>query len=224
MTRSGGPVAGVLLAGGLARRMGGGDKPLKTLGGRPILDLVVERAQPQVDTLILNANGDPARFSGYGLEVVSDVIEGFAGPLAGVLSGMEWVRDHMPDSRWLVSFATDAPFFPDDMVAQLIAAVEANDADMACASSHERTHPVFALWPVALAEGLRAAMVDEDMRKIDRWTARYTISHVDFADISPEDGGAGMDPFFNINRPDDLAGAQRWLDTGAGVTEGRAQS
>lgn len=191
---------GVLLAGGLARRMGGGDKPLRTLGGKPILDHVVARARPQVAELLLNVNGDPARFAAYGLPTAVDVIDGHAGPLAGVLTGMEWARKAHPEAKWLASFATDAPFFPETLVRHLRSAVD-DGAEIACAQSADRTHPVFALWPVALADDLRAAMTQEDMRKIDAWTARYRIVHVDFS-TEP------FDPFFNINKPENLAEAE----------------
>jgi len=197
-------VVGVLLAGGLSRRMGGGDKNQLSLGNRPILDHVIDRVGPQVSTLILNANGDPVRFAGYGLPVVADVIDGYAGPLAGVLTGMEWAAEHAPDIRWLASFPTDAPFLPRDLVVKLKTAMEAEDADMACAVSHGRTHPPIALWPVSLRDELRQAMIDEDMRKIDRWTARYNIVHVTFDD--PD-----MDPFFNINRSENLEDAERYF-------------
>jgi molybdopterin-guanine dinucleotide biosynthesis protein A len=209
MTASG--VVGVLLAGGLARRMGGGDKPLRTLGGKPILDRVVARTRPQVTDLLLNVNGDPARFAGYGLPMAGDVIDGHAGPLAGILTGMEWARAEHPDAEWIASFATDAPFLPGDLVAKLRAAAEGEGAQIACAMSGGRTHPVFALWPVALAGDLRAAMIDEDMRKIDAWTERYRIVHVEF----PTDP---VDPFFNINKPDNLAEAER-LMAGEGAAE-----
>lgn len=192
---------GVLLAGGLARRMGGGDKPLRTLGGKPILDHVVARARPQVQDLLLNVNGDPARFAAYGLPTAVDVIDGHAGPLAGILTGMEWARKTHPGATWLASFATDAPFFPETLVRRLHQAVVDGEAEMACAQSGDRTHPVFALWPVSLADDLRAAMTQEDMRKIDAWTARYRIVHVDF----PTDP---FDPFFNINKPENLAEAE----------------
>ncbi len=198
------PVAGVLLAGGMARRMGGGDKCLRELAGRPLLEWVAERAKSQVGALVLNANGDPARFSAFGLPVVSDVIEGYAGPLAGILSAMEWVRTHAPDCRWLASFATDAPFFPDDLVSSLLAAVKEDKADMACARSNGRMHPVFALWPVALAEDLRHAMVEEEIRKVDVWTGRYRLAVADFP-------AEPVDPFFNVNRPEDLKAAENLI-------------
>jgi len=197
-------VVGVLLAGGLSRRMGGGDKNQLGLGQRPILDHVIDRVRPQVDTLILNANGDPERFAGYDLPVVADVVDGYAGPLAGILTGMEWAATHVPDAQWLASFPTDAPFLPRDLVAKLVAATVAEGADMACAMSQDRTHPPIAIWPVALRAELRRAMVDEEMRKIDRWTGRYKIVHVPFDD--PD-----MDPFFNINRAENLEDAERYL-------------
>jgi len=199
-------VTGVLLAGGLARRMGGGDKPLRILGGRPLLDHVIERARPQVTDLLLNVNGDPSRFSGYGLPVVTDVIEGHAGPLAGILTGLEWMKAERPDCRWLASFATDAPFFPTDMVDVLMTAAVEGSADIACARSDDRAHPVFAMWSASLLDDLRHALVEEDIRKIDKWTARHTLVHVDFAEDA-----MGLDPFFNINRPEDLAEAEAIL-------------
>jgi molybdopterin-guanine dinucleotide biosynthesis protein A len=200
------PIAGVLLAGGLAQRMGGGDKCLQPLGGRPILDRVTERVRSQVHPLLLNANGDPARFSAYGLPVMTDVIEGFAGPLAGVLTGLEWLAEIAPHVRWLASFPTDAPFLPLDLVASLRAAVAAGGADIAYAASDGRAHPVFGLWPVRLKEPLRRALVQEGVRKIDAWSARYRVAVVDFA-------AEPIDPFFNANRPEDLERAEAFLAT-----------
>jgi len=197
-------IVGVLLAGGLARRFGGGDKCLIELAGRPLLDHVIARAGPQVDRLLLNANGAPDRFQDYGLDVVADVVEGYAGPLAGVLTALEWARDNMPGAVWVVSFPTDAPLLPTDLVARMVAAVKEQGADMACASSNGRSHPVFGLWPVTLAEDLRHALVDEDIRKIDRFTARYKIVQVDFP-VAP------FDPFLNINAPDDLVRAAKLM-------------
>ena len=197
-------IAGVILAGGLSRRMGGGDKCLRPIGGRPILAHIVERVRPQVAALVLNANGDPARFAPFGLPVAGDVVEGFAGPLAGVLTGMEWVLRNAPQCRWLASFASDAPFLPRDLVARLLAAVEAEQADLACAASGGQAHPVFGLWRVDLAAALRHALVEERIFKVDRWTARYRLVQVDFP-IVP------VDPFFNTNSPEDLAEAERLL-------------
>jgi molybdenum cofactor guanylyltransferase len=194
---------GVLLAGGLSRRMGGGDKTLRPLGGKPMLAHIIERAKPQVSTLIINANGDPARFAAFGLPVAADVIEGFAGPLAGVLTGMEWAAQNRPDAPWLATFATDAPFFPRDLASRLHEAVAREKADMACARSDGQEHPVFGLWPVRLRGDLRRAMA-EGVRKVDLWTARYKLAVAEFS-------AEPFDPFFNANRPEDLAEAERLL-------------
>lgn len=200
----GGNVAGVLLAGGLSRRMGGGDKCLRRLGGRPILARIAERLAPQVACMVINANGDPARFAAFGLPVAADVVDGFAGPLAGVLTGLDWARTQAPACRWIATVATDTPFMPTDLVARLADAVRAGGADLACATSGGRAHPVFGLWPVGLADDLRRAVVAEDMRKVDAWTARYVLARADF----PADP---LDPFFNVNRPDDMAAAEALL-------------
>lgn len=201
-------IAGVILAGGQSRRMGGGDKCLRDLGGRPILAHIVERAGPQVEALVLNANGDPVRFADFGLPVAADVIEGFAGPLAGVLTGLDWAAAHAPDCTHVASFASDAPFFPKDLVARLAEAVAREGADLACAASQGRAHPVFGLWPLALREDLRRAMIEEDLRKVDAWTARHRLVEVAFAPV--ETAGGPLDPFFNTNRPEDLAEAERF--------------
>lgn len=203
-------VLGLLLAGGQARRMGGGDKCLRLLGGRPILAHVVERTRPQVEALLLNANGDPARFAAFGLPVAADTVPGFAGPLAGVLAGLEWAAAHRPGTRWVASIATDTPFFPPDLVRRLREAAEREGAALACAASGGRAHPVFGLWPVALAGELRRALAEEGLRKIDAWTARYPLAAVEFP-------VAGVDPFFNTNRPEDLAEAERLLAGGTGA-------
>jgi molybdopterin-guanine dinucleotide biosynthesis protein A len=202
------PTIGLLLAGGLSRRMGGGDKCLRPLGGKPVLAHIVARAKPQVSALVLNANGDPARFASFGLPVAGDVIEGFAGPLAGVLTGLEWAAERRRDAAWVATFATDAPFFPRDLVASLHAAIAREGADMACARSGGQDHPVFGLWPVRLRAELRRAM-EEGVRKVDLWTARYKLAVAEF-DTEP------FDPFFNANRPEDLAEAERLLPRSLG--------
>lgn len=194
-------VAGVILAGGLSRRMGGGDKGLRLLAGRPILDHVIARARPQVGPLILNANGSPDRFAAYGLPVVADGVDGFAGPLAGVLAGLDWAAANAPECSHVASFACDAPFLPSDLIERLSAALAAEGAEMCCAQSDGRAHPVFGLWPVALREELRRAMVEEGIRKVDVWTARYPFARVDFPVIP-------IDPFFNANRPEDIEAAE----------------
>lgn len=195
-------VVGLLLAGGLGRRMGGVDKSLQNLCGRPLLAHALERLGPQVEVMVVNANGDPQRFAAFGLPVVADGVGGFAGPLAGILAGLEWARDHAPGCPWVVSIPTDAPFVPRDLVARLAVAVTEGDAELGCAMSGGRTHPVFGLWPVRLAGDLRRALVEEDIRKIDRWTARYRIAYGEWP-TEP------VDPFFNVNTLDDLAEAAR---------------
>ena len=191
---------GVILAGGLARRMGGGDKGLNEVGGRTILDRVIERLRPQCEELILNANGDPARFKGTGLLVVADTIPDFAGPLAGVLAALDWAAENRPDLAWVASAAADTPFLPRDFVRRLHAAREASGLPLACARSAGRSHPVDALWPVQLREDLRAALVSGE-RKVGRWTARHGMAEAEWADA--------IDPFFNVNAPEDLDEAQR---------------
>jgi molybdopterin-guanine dinucleotide biosynthesis protein A len=195
-------VGGVLLAGGQARRMGGGDKCLLELAGRPMLAHAIERLRPQVSVLALNANGESGRFAGFGLPVMADVVEGFAGPLAGVLTGMDWLRRADPGAGWLVTAATDTPFFPADLVARLVDAAASAGAEVAFAASGGRTHPVFGLWRVSLATALLRALTEEDERKIDRFAGRYRVAEAVFEDRP-------FDPFFNVNRPDDLAEAAR---------------
>jgi molybdopterin-guanine dinucleotide biosynthesis protein A len=198
------PTLGVLLAGGLARRMGGGDKPMRAIGGRTLLDRAIDRLAPQCDGLILNANGDPARFAAAGLPVVADTVEGFAGPLAGILAALEWTKANRPDIEWVVSIPTDSPFLPADLVGRLHQARIAAATPLACARSGDQTHPVVGLWPVTLAGALRHALVVEDIRKIDRWTALHGIAEA----VWPLDP---HDPFFNANRPEDLEEAEAIL-------------
>lgn len=201
------PVAGAILAGGLARRMGGGDKTLRTVGGRTILARVVERLRPQCGTLILNANGDPGRFAGYGLAVVPDSVPGFAGPLAGVLAALDHVAEHHPDVRDVASAAADTPFLPRDLVRRLLEGRTAAGAVLACAASRGRTHPVVGLWPVALREDLRCALTAEDERGTGRFAARYPLALVEWP-------GEPIDPFFNANGPADLAAADAMCGSG----------
>ena len=189
--------AGLLLAGGQSRRMGGGDKALMRLGGETLLARIISRVRPQVGPLVLNANGDLARFAAFGLPIAPDLVEGFAGPLAGVLTGLEWARKNAPGCTHVASFACDAPFVPRDLVARLAAAMTRDGADMACATSGGREHPVFALWPARLADDLRRAVVEEGVRKVDAWTARYKLARADF-------GTDPVDPFFNVNTPEDV--------------------
>ncbi|NRA99901.1 MAG: molybdenum cofactor guanylyltransferase MobA [Rhodobacteraceae bacterium] len=189
---------GVILAGGLARRMGGGDKSLRVLNGRPILSQVIDRFSPQVADLALNANGDPARFAEFDLPVLPDSLPDHPGPLAGVLAGLDWAAEQGADH--IVTVAADTPFFPEDLVPQLLLAAETAGAPLALAESGGWRHPTFGLWPVALRDDLRAALIG-GVRKIVQWTDSHGAASGSFPDTP-------FDPFFNVNTPEDLAEAE----------------
>lgn len=192
-----GVIAGVILAGGRATRMGGGDKALLPLGGRPLLAHVVARLGPQVDRLALNANGDPARFAGFGLPVVADSVPGHPGPLAGVLAGLDWAAAEGAEA--IVTAAADTPFFPADLVSRLQAA---GAAPLAVATTPpDDPHPTFGLWPVSLRDDLRRALAD-GARKVVAWMEARGCARARFDDA---------EAFFNVNTPDDLARAERML-------------
>jgi molybdenum cofactor guanylyltransferase len=194
----------LVLAGGRATRMGGGDKALRPFGRTTLLDHVLARMAGQGSAMVLNANGDPARMARFGMPVLPDTVPDHPGPLAGVLAGMEWVLAHAPGIADLVTVPTDSPFLPTDLVARLIEGRDAAGAEMACATSAGQVHPVAGLWPVRLAPLLRRALVEERLYRLDRWTARFALAHVAF----PTDP---VDPFLNVNTPDDLAAAEAWL-------------
>jgi molybdenum cofactor guanylyltransferase len=196
------PTVGLVLAGGLARRMGGGDKALIKVGGVAILDRVLERLRGACDPIIINANGDPARFARYGLQVVADSIPDFAGPLAGILAGLDWAAAHAPGTEWLASVPGDCPFLPHDLVARLHAERATQSTPLACARSGEWRHPVVGLWRVDLRDDLRHALAAEGLRKIEIWTARHGIAIAAWPDQP-------FDPFFNVNTPDDATTANR---------------
>ncbi len=197
-------VVAVVLAGGLSRRMGGGDKGLLELDGRPILDHVIDRLVPQVRMVVINANGDAERFARWNRPVAGDVLPDNPGPLVGVLTGMDWTVANLPGVRWIVTAPTDAPFLPCDLVERFLDAAKAENADMACAVSDGQRHPVCGLWPVSLRMDLRRALVEDGVRKVDKWTGRHKVADVDFS-IDP------IDPFFNANEPADLDEAHRLL-------------
>jgi len=196
------PTLGLILAGGLARRMGGGDKPRTSIGGVTILSRVLDRMRPQCPRLILNANGNPARFADTGLPVIADDVPDFAGPLAGILAGLDWAAANAPDVEYVASVPGDCPFLPRDLVQRLHEAREKQGMPLACARSGEWRHPVVGVWPVALRDDLRRALTQEDLRKIELWTARHGVALADWP-------AEPVDPFFNVNTPEDAARAER---------------
>jgi molybdopterin-guanine dinucleotide biosynthesis protein A len=196
------PILGLVLAGGLARRMGGGDKARIRIGGKTILERVLARLKPQCARVILNANRDPTRFADTGLPVVADSVPDFPGPLAGILAGLDWAAAHAPEIAGVVSVPGDCPFLPANLVERLEAARQAAGTPLACARSGEWRHPTVALWRVALRDDLRRAVVAEGLRKIESWTARHGVAIADWPDRP-------VDPFFNVNTPEDVAAAER---------------
>jgi molybdenum cofactor guanylyltransferase len=184
--------------------MCGGDKALQILGGMSLLARVVAALRPQCDGLVLNANGDPARFAEFDLPVAADDVPGFKGPLAGVLAGLDWIAAHRADAEFAISAPADTPFLPNDLGARLKEAWAHNNAVIACASSGGRTHPLITLWPVAIRRDLRHALVEEDMRKAGDFLRRYHCAIADWP-------AAPFDPFFNVNEPGDLTEAESIL-------------
>jgi molybdenum cofactor guanylyltransferase len=201
MTTDGPATYGVVLAGGLSRRMGGGDKPLIKIDGSTILARVLATLGAQCVGLVINANGDPTRFSAYGTPVVPDDVPGFVGPLAGILAGLDFVARHAPQIEWMVSSPGDCPFLPTDLVARLHVARQTQQRTMACAQSGTFRHPVAGLWPVACRQALRAALTEEGLRKIEVFTGRHGVALAQWP-TEP------IDPFFNVNTPEDAVHAQ----------------
>lgn len=197
---------GVILAGGLASRMGGGDKGLLRLGEQSLLDHVITRLGPQVSGLVLNANGDASRFADLGLPVLADSIDGFVGPLAGVLAGLDWAAEQ--GAEMIVTAAADTPFLPLDLAQHLLAATDGMAAPLALAASRDEAgklwrQPTFGLWPVALRDDLRSSLMG-GLRKVVLWTDRHDGRLAEFPT-------SGFDPFFNVNTPDDLEAARDML-------------
>jgi len=193
--------AGVILAGGRATRMGGGDKGLRHLGDRRLIDHVIDRLAPQCAALAINANGDPARFAEFGLPVLADSLPDHPGPLAGVLAGLDWAAAE--GHAAIVTAAADTPFFPRDLARRLAAA--AGPSGLALAASRDAEgklwrHPTFGLWPVALRDDLRAALRG-GLRKIVLWTDAHGAGLAEFP-------ATPVDPFFNVNTPEDIARAE----------------
>jgi molybdenum cofactor guanylyltransferase len=205
-------ITGVILAGGRSRRMGGGDKGLLDLGGKPMLAHVIDRLAPQVGRVIINANGEPRRFAAWSLPVVPDTVGGFAGPLAGVLAGMRWSHAYAPEARFIVTAAGDAPLLPRDLAGRLLAALAPGKAVIAMAQSLGELHPVIGLWPVALADDLEAQLV-AGVRKVLHFTRRHGTIAVPFAPVRR--CGVDIDPFFNANTPAELERLRATIARGA---------
>lgn len=198
-------IVGVILAGGLSRRMQNQNKCSIKLSGKPLLEHVLARFTPQCDTTLINTNEQTTRLKAYGLPLVEDSLSGFLGPLAGILSAMQWCNEHRPESQWLASVAVDTPFLPANLVAELYQATQQQKpSSLACAYSNQRMQPVNALWSIDLMDDLKQALETEGIRQIKRWTARYSLASVHF-------NSEPVDPFFNINRPEDLLQAEAYL-------------
>jgi molybdopterin-guanine dinucleotide biosynthesis protein A len=204
-------VVGVVLAGGRSSRMGGQDKCLASLAGRPVIAQVIARLGPQVATLALNANAEPSRFASFGLPIIADRVEGQAGPLAGLHAALAWARECGANIRFVVTVACDTPFLPGDLVRRFLAALEETGRECCVARSGEGVHPVIGLWPVGIAGKLDAAL-DQGQRKASAWAEQQGAVEVFFPPTQL--GGRAIDPFFNINRPEDLAEANALLAAG----------
>ena len=204
-------VVGILLAGGKSSRMGGGDKCLKMVGGKPILRRVIDRLWPQVSDIIINANEDAGRFAAFGLPVIADSISGYAGPLAGVHAGLEWVKANRPGVGHVVTVATDTPFFPTDLVERLRAASDVS-SKLRIAKSETGMHYVIGLWPLTLVGALKASL-ERGERTVGAWVKGHEAIEVYFP--KGVAGGRAVDPFFNINTPEDLAQAEAILGESA---------
>jgi len=198
-------VVGVLLAGGKSSRMGGGDKCLLPLAGKPMLTRIIDRLSPQVTDLVLNANGDMSRFTAFDLPIVMDRLGGQIGPLAGVHAGIEWATANRPGSRFVITCATDTPFFPIDLVARFLASLKGGEPKLLVARSEEGLHPVFGLWPVSLAPAIETSLAG-GMRKVQAWVREHQAKEISFP--VGEIGGRKIDPFFNLNLPEELAEAE----------------
>lgn len=196
------PTLGLILAGGRAQRLGGGDKARIRVGRTTILERVLACLAPQCSHIILNANGDLSRFADTRLPVVADGTSDYNGPLAGILAGIDWAADNAPELEWMVSVPSDCPFLPSDLIGRLHRARLDAGTPIACARSAQRQHPVVALWPVALREDLRHALLIEGLRKVESWSARHGVATATWP-------ATPVDPFFNVNTAEDVAAANR---------------
>jgi len=202
------PTLGLVLAGGRARRMGGADKSLLRIGGRPLIERVFQTLRPESTALVVNSNAESGRFEKFHGPVVRDSVPGHPGPLAGILAGLDWAAVHAPHLAYVASAPADAPFLPADLIPRLHAARLAAGTPLACAASGGRRHPVIGLWPVALREDLRRALTEEGLRKVEAFAARHGVAVAEWPDTP-------VDPFFNVNTPEDAARAEALIQSGA---------
>lgn len=198
-------IVGCILAGGLSSRMGGGDKPLRKLGDRTMLHTVIDRLARQTEHMLINANGEPRRLAEFKLPIVPDAIAGFAGPLAGISACMNWTADNFPNATHIATVAADTPFFPTDLVPRLSRAADAEGADIAMAKSGGHRHPVFGLWAVSLRDHLAQWMQETDTFKVIAWARLHPLTMVEFPMVGK---AQDIDPFFNVNTPEDLSTAE----------------
>lgn len=192
---------GVILAGGQSRRMGGGDKCLLYLHEKTLVQHTLDRAKPQVNTLLLNCNGEEARFNFVGLPIVKDIFEGWRGPLAGIHASLNWMAENHPSSKWLASFAADTPFFPEDLVARLLEHAEKNGCEVVVATHKNEMQPLFALWNISLLHKLEGHLQNNGNPKMQAWIKSQEYICVEFEKVY-------QDPFFNINTPADYDAAE----------------
>lgn len=200
-------IIAVILAGGQARRMGGGDKALHKLGRTTLLERLIMHLRPQCAAIVISANGDPRRFEAYDLPVIPDSTENASGPLAGILAGMHWTSTEHPDATHILSVTGDTPFVPDNLASRLASGIQDTPHLIACASSGTRIHPPLALWPLALKDSLETFMTGEDRKSVKNFASRHGFVAIDWP-ITP------YDPFFNINTPEDLAKANELVLSG----------
>ena len=198
-------ILGIILAGGLSKRMGNINKSLALINNKTLLEITYGLVKKQLKNVVVNSNLNLKKKIKSNLEIIPDSIPGFLGPLSGILSGMQFAKKEYPKCKWLVSFPVDSIFFPSDFVEKMINRIN-NETQIVCATSNGRAHPVFAFWSLNLIDDLENALVEEGVRKIDEWTKRYNLEFTNFQNKD-------LDPFFNINTKEDLKFATEYLNS-----------
>ena len=196
-------ILGVILAGGLSRRMGNINKSLVKINNKTLLETTYNLVKKQLNNVIINSNLNLKKEINLNLEIIPDKIPGYLGPLSGIFSTMKWAKENLPKCKWIASFPVDSIFFPDNFIQIMVNKIK-NETQIVCAKSNGRTHPVFALWSLELINDLEIALIKEGVRKIDEWTNRYNLEIVDFENNK-------IDPFFNINPKKDLELARNYF-------------